>query len=118
MCIDVAPTLLELAGVESEYEMDGRSLLPLFEKEEPADWRRSILIQYYSDTVFPRVLNMGYRAVRTQQYKYIRYTDLEGMDELYDLRADPYEMNNVIDEPDQQQTLRQLQNELERLIAG
>lgn len=116
--IDVAPTLLELAGVESEYEMDGRSLFPLFAGEPPADWRSSILVEYYTDTVFPRVLNMGYRAVRTERYKYIRYTDLDGMDELYDLRDDPYEMHNVIDDANRQETLRQLQQELERLMSG
>lgn len=116
--IDVAPTLLELAGVESEYEMDGRSLILLLGEESPADWRESVLIQYYSDTVFPRVLNMGYQAVRTPRYKYIRYTDLDGMDELYDLRDDPYEMHNIIDEADRRETKQQLQQELNRLIGN
>ena len=116
--IDIAPTLLELAGAGSEYDMDGRSLLPLPGDESRTVRPESVLIQYYSDTVFPRVLNMGYRAVRTQRYKYIRYTDLNGMDELYDLRDDPYEMRNVIDETDYRETLQQLQNELERLTAG
>jgi arylsulfatase A-like enzyme len=39
---------------------------------------------------------MGYRAVRTERYKYIRYLELPGMDELYDLETDPYEMQNLV----------------------
>jgi N-acetylglucosamine-6-sulfatase len=39
---------------------------------------------------------MGYQALRTERWKYIHYTELEGMDELYDLARDPYEMHNVI----------------------
>jgi len=42
---------------------------------------------------------MGYKAVRTQRWKYIHYQELEGMDELYDLSVDPYEMRNLIGEP-------------------
>ena len=56
---------------------------------------------------------MGYKAIRTERYKYIRYTDLEGMDELYDLKSDPYEMRNMIDDPAAQATLGQLKEELE-----
>ena len=39
---------------------------------------------------------MGYKAVRTVRYKYIRYDALTGMDELYDLRADPSELTNLL----------------------
>ena len=58
---------------------------------------------------------MGYEAVRTARYTYIRYTDLKGMDELYDLDADPYQMHNVIDAPALRATLRELQDEVDRL---
>ncbi len=89
LSIDYAPTLLEMAGVEVPAEMQGRSLAPLF-KGKVADWRKSFLLEYYSDTVMPRLVTMGYKAVRTERWKYIRYVDLEGMNELYDLEADPY----------------------------
>jgi arylsulfatase A-like enzyme len=59
---------------------------------------------------------MGYQAVRTERWKYIHYTELEGMDELYDLQADPYEMKNVIKEPAAQQVLVEMQAELKRLL--
>ena len=67
---------------------------------------------------FVRVLGMGYKAVRTERYKYIRYTDLEGMDELYDLEVDPHEMNNLIDSPDAAQLLEDMQTELGRLLES
>jgi|TARA_B100000315_G_scaffold252932_1_gene290731 N-acetylglucosamine-6-sulfatase len=61
---------------------------------------------------------MGYKAVRTDSHKYIQYTDLDGMDELYDLDADPYEMENVIDQADQAALLEELRAELARLLAA
>jgi N-acetylglucosamine-6-sulfatase len=59
---------------------------------------------------------MGYKAVRTDRYKYIRYEDLEGMDEFYDLQADPYELSNVIGDPGSDAIVRELNAELNRLI--
>src|SRR5690606_21025569 len=99
LTIDLAPTALELAGKKLRDGLDGRSLVPLLRGENPEDWRTSFLIQYNTDIVFPRVLTMGYRALRTEGWKYIRYQELEGMDELYDLAADPYEMRNLIGDP-------------------
>ncbi len=93
--IDLAPTLLELAGVADDAPRHGRSLLPLLKGESPA-WREAVLIEYYSDSVFPRIRNMGYRAIRTDRYKYIRYLELPGMDELYDLEVDPFELDNLM----------------------
>lgn len=115
--IDLAPTLLELAGVPPSKQMDGRSLAPLLQGRK-VPWRESFLIEYYSDTVFPRVYKMGYKAVRTRRWTYIRYVDLEGMDELYDLEADPFQMKNLIADPAAQPALKTLQKELDRLLTG
>jgi N-acetylglucosamine-6-sulfatase len=57
---------------------------------------------------------MGYKAVRTDRWKYIHYTELAGMDELYDLKADPYEMKNLV--ADAQAPLTRMQTELHRLL--
>jgi N-acetylglucosamine-6-sulfatase len=95
LSIDICPTLVELAGGAVPKNVHGRSLLPLF-RNPATPWRDSFLIEYYSDTVFPRMNHMGYQAVRTGRWKLIRYTDLAGMDELYDLQTDPYEMHNRI----------------------
>jgi N-acetylglucosamine-6-sulfatase len=113
--IDLAPTVLELAGVTDSTPRQGRSLVPLLRGEQPS-WRTSILIEYYSDTVFPRIRNMGYRAVRTEWHKYIHYLELAGMDEMYDLKADPYELDNLIGSPREPDLLPGLQQELKRLL--
>lgn len=97
--IDMAPTLLEMAGQQPAAYIEGRSLVPVIQGTA-TNWRNSIFIEYYSDTVFPRVKNMGYKAVRGERYKYIHYLELEGMDELYDLQQDPYELKNLIHEPE------------------
>jgi arylsulfatase A-like enzyme len=71
-----------------------------------------------SDTVFPRILKMGYSAVRTTTAKYIEYRDLAGMNELYDLDADPYEEHNLIASPAAATLLKTMQGELERLTRA
>jgi N-acetylglucosamine-6-sulfatase len=114
--IDLAPTVLALAGVRDPAPRQGRSLVPLLRGEHPP-WRNSVLIEYASDTVFPRIRNMGYRAVRTERYKYIRYLELPGMDELYDLESDPYELDNLMGSGRGRELLPPLQAELARLQA-
>ena len=115
LSIDMAPTLLELAGETPPGNLHGRSLVPILDGGNP-EWRSSFLVEYYSDTVFERIFEMGYKAVRTDRYKYIRYEDLEGMDELYDLDADPYELRNVIGDPRYASVLAEMQGELNRLL--
>ena len=117
LSVDLAPTLLELAGVEPPpAKFHGRSLVPLLEGAVPSDWRASVLIEYFSDAVWPRMVNMGYQAVRTERWKYIRYIDIEGMDELYDLATDPYEIRNVIKNPSFDATKAELSSELDCLL--
>jgi N-acetylglucosamine-6-sulfatase len=113
--IDLAPTMLELAGVEAQGTMQGRSLVPLLKGARPV-WRNSFLIEYYSDKVFPRVLQMGYKAVRDGRWKYIHYFELEGLDELYDLQTDPYEMKNLIHQPGAARALGRMKQEMNRLL--
>jgi N-acetylglucosamine-6-sulfatase len=113
--IDLAPTLLEMAGMIPAEHLQGKSWLPIF-NGSVNDWRKSILVEYYSDTVFPRILNMGYKAVRNHRYKYIQYTELKGMDELYDLSNDPYELHNRINDPAMAAILNEMKDELNRLL--
>jgi N-acetylglucosamine-6-sulfatase len=115
LSIDLASTLLDIAGENLGIHLQGKSWVPIF-KEKVNDWRRSFLVEYYSDSVFPRILKMGYKAVRDQRYKYIHYVDLEGMDEFYDLAKDPYELQNLIDNPDMSSTLKEMKKELNRLL--
>jgi N-acetylglucosamine-6-sulfatase len=115
LSIDIAPTMLELAGVTPPDNLHGISLAPILDGGNP-EWRSSFLVEYYSDTVFERIFELGYKAVRTDRYKYIQYVDLDGMNELYDLSADPYELRNVINDPRYAETLTEMQAELKRLL--
>ena len=66
------------------------------EGKTPADWRHSFFVEYFSDTVFPRMRKMGYKAVRNDRWKYIHYSIKKDADELYDMQNDPYELQNLI----------------------
>lgn len=111
--LDLAPTVLEFAQAENhDLRLHGRSLVPLLE-ERSDSWRESFLIEYYSDTVFGRMRSMGYRAIRTKRHKYIRYTALSGMDELYDLQADPYELRNLAYDSRHSELLLEMQAQLD-----
>ncbi len=119
LTIDIAPTILDLAAASPLPNLDGRSLVPLFKVGgTPADWRRSFLIEYTTDIVFPRMLKMGYDAVRNERYKYIRYRELEGMNELYDLQQDPFELQNLIDSKESAEVRRLMEKELETLLRA
>ncbi len=117
LAIDFARTFVELAGGAIPSRYQGRSLVPLLHGDVPADWRKSFLVEYYSDTVFPRVHKMGYKAVRDDRWKYIHYLDLSNADELYDLQNDPYELKNIIHDPAAAKPLAKMQNKLQQLLA-
>lgn len=110
--IDVAPTLLEIARAEPLEEAQGRSLVPLL-RGERAGWRESFLAEYFLEKVAPRA--PSWQAVRTTRWKYIRYTALDGMDELYDLESDPAETRNLAGDPAAREHLARMRGELERL---
>jgi arylsulfatase A-like enzyme len=115
LTIDLAPTLLELGGVAPEPTLDGRSLVPVL-RGVATELRTSFLVEYWSDTVFARIERMGYDAVRTERYKYIHYRELQGMDELYDLEKDPFELENLIHSPGHVTVQEALAEELGRLL--
>lgn len=117
LSLDLAPTLLELGQVAAPADRYGRSLVPLLRGGRPATpWRTEFLVEYFSDKVFPRINQMGYRAVRTARWKLINYTDLAGMDELYDLETDPYEMENLARDAASGATLQQMRSTLARVV--
>ncbi len=93
MNVDMAPTMLTLGGGKLPAELQGHSVLPLL-KGPVKNWRTSFLSEYFMEKSNPRV--PSWQAVRDDQWKYIHYTDLRGADELYNLKKDPYEMQNMI----------------------
>jgi N-acetylglucosamine-6-sulfatase len=118
LTLDLAPTFVELAGGTIPETYQGRSLVPLLRGESPADWRRSFLIEYYSDTVFPRMNKMAYHAVRNDRWKLIHYLEHAGADELYDLENDPDELKNLVGEAESAAALAAMRAELERLLTS
>ncbi len=120
---DVAPTLLELAGGKAGKHVQGRSVMPLLrggKRKSAAAWRKSILIEYWAENAYPWLVNMTYKAVRTERYKYIHWVNrsLNGeLDELYDLDRDPYEIVNVNKRASYRPVRDKLQRELRRLTT-
>ena len=110
--IDLAPTVLELAGGKDSPVFDGQSVVPLL-RGEAEGWRRSFVAEYFRERPFPRIPN--WNAVRAERYKYIQFPDLGPLfDELYDLRADPHELDNRIHDAELQAVLESLRAELVR----
>ena len=95
--LDIAPTMLEIAGLEPPAWMEGRSLLPLLAGRPDAAWRRELLYEYYWERNFPQTPTV--HALREDRYKYVRYHGIWDIDELYDLADDPAESRNLIFSP-------------------
>lgn len=108
--IDLAPTILEAAGVTATQNLPGISLRKLAQGEAQ---RQSFLYEYTADTVVAAIPAM--RAIRTYDFKYIRYFDSTATEELYDMRNDPVEANNLINKIELAPVLRRLRFQLDSL---
>jgi arylsulfatase A-like enzyme len=116
LSVDIAPTVLDLARVPVSDQIQGRSLVPLLAGTAPADWRTSVLVEFYTyEKPMPWLVDMDYRTVRTARYKLIHWTHHPDLDELYDLQADPYEMANRMEDPALAPVRTELRRELGRL---
>ena len=120
LTVDMAPSLLELAGAQPLQNIDGRSWVTLVKSGDPG-WRKSWVSYYKYEAEFPYTPNV--RGVRTEEWKYIHYPHGDGgpdrhMAELYDLRRDPNEDTNLISDPGSASMLEQLRAELTRLMAA
>jgi hypothetical protein len=82
-----------------------------------AEWRKSFLVEYYNESAWPWIVGMSYKAVRTDRAKLIHWVHKDGMDELYDLGRDPYEITNVIGKPAYGKVRTRLYKELRKLVA-
>ena len=93
--IDLAPTILDLAGLKTPDYMQGESMVDLLNGKNVKDWRKAILFEYYVDSYWPYA-GPNQIAVRTERYKLVDSFLANDIDELYDLKNDPGEMNNLI----------------------
>lgn len=98
--IDIAPTILEMAGIQKPKNIEGRSFLNLMQDKQLA-WRDTVYYEYYWENAFPQTPTQF--AVRTSRYKFIRSHGVWDIDQLYDLQEDPYEVNNLIRSPQHQE---------------
>jgi len=110
--VDFAPTFLDLAGLKTPPDMQGRSLVPLMFGERPGDWRTSWYYRYYHDPGHHNT--RAHYGVGTASYKLI-YFWKKNQWELYDLVADPEEMRNVYADPAYAGTVKTMEEELYRL---
>lgn len=143
--VDLAPTLLDLAGVPVPADMQGASWRPILEGRSPENWRKIWYYEYYE---YPAVhMVRPCRGVRTEQWKYIEWPEFHFVQkpaakakakakaeggaaeaaerkydhpaeyELYDLRADPDEMRNLYGDPKHADKVAELKKEMRRLRA-
>ncbi|MBD3413837.1 MAG: sulfatase-like hydrolase/transferase [Candidatus Aminicenantes bacterium] len=111
--LDFAPTFLELSDVIIPEEMQGISLASLIKSEPVHKWRDAIYYHYYE---YPAVhMVKRHYGIRTQRYKLIHfYYDIDAW-ELYDLKKDPHELHNVIQDPSYSDILVELKSKLNSL---
>jgi arylsulfatase A-like enzyme len=110
--LDFAETFLEIAGAKVPEDMQGRSLVPVFKDETPADWRKTMYYHYYE---YPGAHSVRrHYGVRTATHKLIYYYQ-EKEWELFDLSADKNELKNLYSDPKQASRIGELKEELSRL---
>ncbi|MFW6101300.1 MAG: sulfatase [Bacteroidota bacterium] len=110
--LDYAPTILDMAGVEIPDDMQGRSLKPLLEGKNP-EWREELYYHYFE---YPGAHSVKrHYGIRTERYKLMHfYYDIDTW-ELYDLKEDPKEMNNLYGKEGYDEITRKLKAKLEDL---
>lgn len=110
MNVDIAPTLLQLAGIDKPSQMQGFSFAGLL-NGQTTEWQRDkVFYEYYWEQAFPQTPTTF--AIRTNRYKYIYYNGVWDINELFDLHEDPYEMNNLVRDLRYKEMGLQLKNDL------
>ena len=109
--LDVPPTFLDLAGISIPQDMQGESMKTLLQKGKPKDWRDELYYHYYEKS-FGATAHYG---IRTDRYKLIHFYDPGNSWELYDLKKEFNEMNNLYSDPAQKETINRLKGQLKAL---
>ncbi|MEW4565581.1 sulfatase [Bremerella sp. JC770] len=120
LTVDMAPTLIELAGAKPIDKIHGQSWAKLASGDDD-QWRKSWLYYYNYEKQFPYTPNV--RALRTDRWKFIRYPHGDGspdrhLAELYDLQADPGEGTNLAAQVEHAQLVKQLREELSQQMES
>lgn len=107
--IDLPATVLDIAGLDTDLVEDGRSIVDLTRGQEVEGWRENVVCEFHGHH-FP----LQQRMIRTRDHKLV--VSPEAINELYDLRHDPAEMNNVYTVPVYDEVRRELATELYRQL--
>ncbi|MEE9463630.1 MAG: sulfatase/phosphatase domain-containing protein, partial [Bacteroidales bacterium] len=109
--LDIAPTILEMAGANIPGEMQGQSLHSLFKTPVIASWRDAVYYQFFeSGWGVPQ-----HYGIRTKTHKLIHFLSEPENWELYDLENDPHEMHNVYYETANDRLIFDLKDKLKGL---
>lgn len=112
--LDIAPTLLDIAGLKPRDAMQGHSLLP-FARSSPQTWRREWFYDYYE---YPGAEDVRpHRGIRTETKKLMNFYTVNEW-EMYDLAKDPEEKNNLYGKPEYTALQADLTQRLDRLAAS
>lgn len=111
--LDLAPTLLDLAGADIPEKMQGKSLVPLFKEEHSGKWRDAVYYHYYEGP--PRVHNVAkHYGIRTDRYTIAHYYEQDEW-ELFDLQEDPEQLQSVYDDPEYSDVQERLKEKIDEL---
>ena len=111
--IDVPSTILDLAGIQQPRTWQGKSLMPIARSKTKNFERDTVLIEHIWD--FENIPPS--EGVRTKDWKYFRYINDKTIEELYDLKKDPQEINNLAKDPAFAQKLNAFRKSTDALIA-
>ncbi len=113
--IDIAPTLLDFAGIETPEDMQGESFKPLLEGDKAADesWRKSFYYQYFE---YPKWHNIQpHYGIRSERYTLAHFYYNIDTWELYDRENDPHQLRNEYNNPAYKEVIEELKAELKEL---
>ncbi len=111
--IDFAPTFLEVAGIQTSQKTQGRSFASMLDGKTPDDWRQSMYYHYYEFPFWHHV--QPHYGIRTKDYTLAHFYYNIDQWELYDLKKDPAQMHNVIDDPAYADVVADLKKQLKDL---
>lgn len=117
LSIDIAPTILSIAGLTPPASMQGKSMMPLV-RDEPTPWRDHFYYQHTYQTNPPRSPIPSTEGIRTQDWKYVRFPDTQPVHEqLFNLKTDPLERTNLISDNQHAARLNELRQRCDNAPA-
>ncbi len=102
--IDLYPTLADLSGLTAPRRLQGKSMLPLLKNPKSDDWKKELAFT---------ISRSGGESIRTPQWRFTQWNHGKGGMELYDLKNDPGEFNNLAQESKHAGQLEKMKRQLE-----